>query len=79
MVHRHRRQPRAPAPLDLLNDLADIAHREGLWFHVDGAYGAPARLTPQGANLLAGIERADNPAPGPAQAGSSSRMRSARC
>ena len=46
--------------VDPLNDLADIAHREGLWFHVDGAYGAPARLTPQGANLLAGIERADS-------------------
>ncbi len=46
--------------VDPLNDLADLAHREGLWFHVDGAYGAPARLTPRGADLLAGIERADS-------------------
>ena len=46
--------------VDPLNDLADLAQREGLWFHVDGAYGAPARLTPQGADLLAGIERADS-------------------
>ena len=46
--------------VDPLNDLADVAQREGLWFHVDGAYGAPARLTPQGADLLAGIERADS-------------------
>jgi aromatic-L-amino-acid/L-tryptophan decarboxylase len=46
--------------VDPLNDLADLAQREGLWFHVDGAYGAPARLTPAGADLLAGIERADS-------------------
>ena len=46
--------------VDPLNDLADLAQREGLWFHVDGAYGAPARLTPRGADLLAGIERADS-------------------
>jgi len=46
--------------VDPLNDLADLAHREGLWFHVDGAYGAPARLTPRGADLLAGLERADS-------------------
>jgi aromatic-L-amino-acid decarboxylase len=46
--------------VDPLNDLADLARREGLWFHVDGAYGAPARLTPRGADLLAGIERADS-------------------
>jgi glutamate/tyrosine decarboxylase-like PLP-dependent enzyme len=46
--------------VDPLNDLADLAQREGLWLHVDGAYGAPARLTPRGADLLAGIERADS-------------------
>jgi aromatic-L-amino-acid/L-tryptophan decarboxylase len=45
---------------DPLSDLADVAQREGLWFHVDGAYGAPARLTPRGRDLLAGIERADS-------------------
>jgi aromatic-L-amino-acid decarboxylase len=46
--------------VDPLADLADLAHREGLWFHVDGAYGAPARLTPRGKDLLTGIERADS-------------------
>ena len=42
------RARRAPARVDPLNDLADLAQREGLWFHVDGAYGAPARLTRAG-------------------------------
>jgi glutamate/tyrosine decarboxylase-like PLP-dependent enzyme len=46
--------------VDPLADLADLAQREGLWFHVDGAYGAPARLTPRGKDLLTGIERADS-------------------
>ena len=46
--------------VDPLSDLADIASYEGLWFHVDGAYGAPARLTPRGKDLLTGIERADS-------------------
>ena len=46
--------------VDALNDLADLARNEDLWLHIDGAYGAPARLTPQGAELLAGIERADS-------------------
>ena len=46
--------------VDPLNDLADLAQREGLWFHVDGAYGAPARLTPAGRDLLTGVERADS-------------------
>ena len=44
--------------VDPLNDLADLCHREDLWFHVDGAYGAPARLAQP--DLLAGIERADS-------------------
>ena len=46
--------------VDPLDGLADVAEREGLWFHVDGAYGAPARLTPRGRDLLSGIERADS-------------------
>ena len=40
--------------VDPLADLADLAEREDLWFHVDGAYGAPARLTPAGTDLLDG-------------------------
>jgi glutamate/tyrosine decarboxylase-like PLP-dependent enzyme len=46
--------------VDPLSTLADLAEREGLWFHIDGAYGAPARLTPSGRDLLTGIERADS-------------------
>jgi len=46
--------------VDPLAGLADLCAREGLWFHVDGAYGAPARLTDAGRELLAGIERADS-------------------
>ena len=30
--------------IDPLADLADVARRHDLWFHVDGAYGAPAAL-----------------------------------
>ncbi|WP_317201752.1 pyridoxal phosphate-dependent decarboxylase family protein [Janthinobacterium sp.] len=46
--------------IDDLNAVADIARRHELWFHVDGAYGALAMLSPQLAPLLAGIERADS-------------------
>lgn len=46
--------------VDDLAVLADIAHKEGLWFHVDGAYGALARLAPDLASRLDGIERADS-------------------
>jgi aromatic-L-amino-acid/L-tryptophan decarboxylase len=46
--------------VDDLSALADIAQREQLWFHVDGAYGALAMLAPDIAPRLAGIERADS-------------------
>lgn len=46
--------------IDGLSLLADIAQREGLWFHVDGAYGALGMLAPDIAPRLAGIERADS-------------------
>lgn len=46
--------------VDPLNDLADLCAAEGLWFHVDGAYGAPAALCDAGRRLLSGIERADS-------------------
>lgn len=45
---------------DDLPALADLAAAEGLWFHVDGAYGGFACLSPRTAPLLAGIERADS-------------------
>ncbi len=46
--------------IDDLTALADIAAREGLWFHIDGAYGALGMLAADIAPRLAGIERADS-------------------
>ncbi|GIF76219.1 pyridoxal phosphate-dependent decarboxylase family protein [Asanoa siamensis] len=46
--------------VDPLDELGRLARREDLWFHVDGAYGAPYQLTERGRALLAGIEDADS-------------------
>lgn len=46
--------------VDDLEALAAIARREGLWFHVDGAYGALFMLTQRGRQVLRGIEQADS-------------------
>jgi glutamate/tyrosine decarboxylase-like PLP-dependent enzyme len=46
--------------IDDLNALADICKRERLWFHVDGAFGALAALSPELRPSLAGMERADS-------------------
>ena len=46
--------------IDPLNALADLAQREGLWFHVDGAFCATAYLSNVLRPKLAGIERADS-------------------
>ena len=45
---------------DDLAALADLAAREGLWFHVDGAFGALAYLSDALRPQLAGMERADS-------------------
>lgn len=46
--------------VDPLQKLADIASEFGLWFHVDGAYGALAALDETRRPLFAGIDRADS-------------------
>jgi aromatic-L-amino-acid/L-tryptophan decarboxylase len=46
--------------IDPLPELADLAQRHGLWFHVDGAYGGFFRLTERGRHALAGLERSDS-------------------
>jgi aromatic-L-amino-acid decarboxylase len=46
--------------IDDLNALADICQREGLWFHIDGAFGALAALSAELRPLMAGMERADS-------------------
>ena len=43
---------------DDLDALADLADREGLWFHVDGAFGAMAALSRNLAPVLTGMDRA---------------------
>jgi aromatic-L-amino-acid decarboxylase len=46
--------------IDPLSELADVAADEGLWFHVDGAYGAFGVLDPAIAPRYRGMERADS-------------------
>jgi aromatic-L-amino-acid decarboxylase len=46
--------------IDPLAELADVAAAEGLWFHVDGAYGAFGVLDPAIAERYRGMERADS-------------------
>lgn len=46
--------------IDPLSALADLCATEDLWLHVDGAFGAAARLSPSLAGKLDGLERADS-------------------
>ncbi len=46
--------------VDDLNAIADLAEREQVWFHIDGAYGALALMAADLAPRLRGIERADS-------------------
>ncbi|SFQ96304.1 aromatic-L-amino-acid decarboxylase [Lentzea waywayandensis] len=46
--------------VDPLDDVAALAERESLWFHVDGAYGGAFQLTERGRAILTGIDRADS-------------------
>ena len=46
--------------IDPLEQLADLCAAEGLWLHVDAAYGGFAVVTERGKRLLRGIERADS-------------------
>ena len=46
--------------VDPLDELADLCESEGLWFHIDGAYGAAAALCDKGRELLKGLGRADS-------------------
>ena len=45
---------------DPIEPIADIAGRERLWLHVDGAFGGTALLHPESRELLAGLARADS-------------------
>ena len=46
--------------VDDLEGVGAVARSEGLWFHVDGAYGAAALCAPSRRHLFAGIEHADS-------------------
>ena len=46
--------------VDPLDSLAEIAAEEGLWFHVDAAYGGFYQMTDRGKETLVGISRADS-------------------
>jgi aromatic-L-amino-acid decarboxylase len=46
--------------VDPLAECADLSRQEGLWLHVDGAYGGFFQLTERGRALFRGIENADS-------------------
>ncbi|MEE8489703.1 MAG: aminotransferase class V-fold PLP-dependent enzyme [Acidimicrobiia bacterium] len=46
--------------VDPLDEIADITSSEGLWLHIDAAYGGFFQLTERGKRALHGIERADS-------------------
>jgi glutamate/tyrosine decarboxylase-like PLP-dependent enzyme len=46
--------------VDPLEELAALCAREGLWLHVDGAWGGAAALCPAMRGHLRGLERADS-------------------
>lgn len=46
--------------IDPLGAVAEAAREEGIWFHVDGAYGGLFQLTGRGRERLRGIEQADS-------------------
>ena len=46
--------------VDPLRALATLCREKGLWFHVDGAYGAPAAVLPGGPEDLAALDLADS-------------------
>jgi aromatic-L-amino-acid decarboxylase len=46
--------------IDPLRELSRLCKDQGLWLHVDGAYGAAAVICDRGRELLAGLELADS-------------------
>jgi glutamate/tyrosine decarboxylase-like PLP-dependent enzyme len=51
--------------IDPLPQIAELCKREKLWFHVDGAYGAPAAVLPDASPALRALSLADSVAVDP--------------
>ncbi|ELU00176.1 hypothetical protein CAPTEDRAFT_151334 [Capitella teleta] len=45
---------------DPINDIADVCEKYGLWFHVDGAWGGSALVSPTHKHLLSGVHRVNS-------------------
>jgi glutamate/tyrosine decarboxylase-like PLP-dependent enzyme len=45
---------------DPFEQIASVAKREGLWFHIDGAWGAGVLLSAKQRHLMQGVEQADS-------------------
>jgi glutamate/tyrosine decarboxylase-like PLP-dependent enzyme len=50
----------ATGAIDPLREIASVARDYDLWFHIDGAYGAPAAMVPDQRPNFAGLELADS-------------------
>jgi len=48
------------ASVDPIAKIAEIAHRYGLWLHVDGAYAGPAAVLEEYRHILDGVDQADS-------------------
>jgi glutamate/tyrosine decarboxylase-like PLP-dependent enzyme len=46
--------------VDPMDALADVCEKQGIWFHIDGAYGGFFLLTSKGRALMKGMHRADS-------------------
>ena len=46
--------------IDPVPAVAEICKREGIWLHVDGAYGGTLAIVPEFRNILDGVEQADS-------------------
>ncbi|WNH12503.1 pyridoxal phosphate-dependent decarboxylase family protein [Thalassobellus suaedae] len=46
--------------VDNLSNISTICKTYDLWFHIDGAYGAPAAIIPELKNMFEGIKEADS-------------------
>jgi glutamate/tyrosine decarboxylase-like PLP-dependent enzyme len=46
--------------VDAISELADVAEAEGLWLHVDAAYGGAARLSERDRDRVPHLDRADS-------------------